>query len=136
MIVCGIELTASEARLFVLKGTKSMFLHVEVSPSKLVLEDDEKPKEVKAFQEAIYTFLRENRVERIAIKKRGKRGQYAGSPVSFKLEGLVQLYPECDVRLVSPQTISAAKRKHTPEAPQDIKDFQQVAFETAFAALD
>ena len=136
MIVCGMELTASEARLFILKGTKSAFSHVEVNPSKLVLDNDEKPKEVKAFQEAIYAFLRENQIERIAIKKRAKRGQYASSPVSFKLEGLVQLYPECDVRLVSPQTISAAKRKHAPVAPQDIKDFQLVAFETAFTALD
>ncbi len=136
MIVCGIELATSEARLVVLKGTKPTYSHVEISPPQIVLADDEKPGEVKAFQDAVYAFLRENKVERIAIKKRGKRGQYAGSPVSFKLEGLIQLYPEGDVILVSPQTISAAKRKHTPVAPKSINDSQQVAFETAFTALD
>ena len=136
MIVCGIELTATEARLSVLEGTKSAFSSLGAGPAKLVLENDEKPKEVKAFQDAIYAFFRENRIERVAIKKRAKRGQYASSPVSFKLEGLIQLYPDCDVRLVSPQTISAAKRKHAPEAPKDMEDDQQVAFETAFAALD
>ena len=135
MIVCGIEMTASEARLVVLKGTKSTYSYVGASPPKLVLADDEKPEEVKAFLDAVHAFLRENQVERVAIKKRAKRGQYAGSPVSFKLEGLVQLYPGCDVKLVSPQTISAAKRKKTPLAPQDIDECQQVAFETAFAAL-
>ncbi len=136
MIVCGIEVTASEARLVILKGTKSTYSHVGASPSKLVLADDEKPEEVKAFQDAIFAFLRENKIERIAIKKRAKRGQYAGSPVSFKLECLIQLYPGCDVVLVSPQTISAAKRKHAPAAPEEIIDDQQTAFETAFTTLD
>ncbi len=136
MIVCGIEVTASEARLVVLKGTKASYSHLGASPAQLPLENDEKPAEVKAFMDAIHAFLRDNKVERVAIKKRAKRGQYAGSPVSFKMEGLIQLYSECDIVLVSPQTISAAKRKQSPVAPDDISDDQQVAFETAFTKLD
>lgn len=136
MIVCGIELAASEARFVVLDGTKAAYSHVPAAPAKIVLADDENPEEVKAFKEAIYAFLRENHVEQVAIKKRGKRGEFTGGPVSFKLEGLVQLYPECGVVLVSPQTISAAKRNHAPVAPQCINKYQHTAFETAFAALE
>lgn len=136
MIVCGIELSTSEARLIVLDGTKDSYSHVPSSPPKVVLADDENPMEVKAFEEAVFAFFRENHVERIVIKKRGKRGEYAGGPVSFKLEGLIQLYPECDVLLLSPQTISAAKRKHSPAAPQCINKYQHTAFETAFAGLE
>ena len=135
MIVCGMEMTASEARLFILDGTKASFSHVAVNPPKLVLADDENPEEVKAFQAAIYAFLRENGVAQVAIKKRGKRGDYAGGPVSFKLEAMVQLYPTCPVVLVSPQSIAAAKRNHPPSAPQGIHSYQQAAFETAFTAL-
>ncbi len=136
MIVCGIELAASEARLVVLDGTRDTFSHVSTAPPKIVLADDENPVEVKAFKEAMYAFLRENHVEQVAIKKRGKRREYAGGPVSFKLEGLIQLYPECSVVLVSPQTISAAKRNHAPVAPQCINKYQYTAFETAFAGLE
>jgi len=136
MIVCGIELAASEARLVVLEGTKKDFVHVGTATRKIPLPDDENQTELKAFRETVYAFLRENRVARVAIKKRGKRGDYAGGPVSFKLEGVIQLYPDCDVVLVSPQTISAAKRKHTPTSPEDTLKYQQVAFETAFSGLD
>jgi len=136
MIVCGIELAASEARLVILDGAKAAYSHVEVTPPKIILADDENQEEVKAFKDAMYAFLRENHVQKVAIKERGKRGKYAGGPVSFKLEGLVQLYPECGVVLVSPQTISAAKRNHAPVAPQRISKYQQTSFETAFAALD
>jgi len=135
MIVCGIELAASEARLVVLDGTRTTYSHVSTAPPKIVLADDENPEEVKAFKEAIYAFLHENHVERVAIKKRGKRGEYAGGPISFKLEGLIQLYPECDVVLVPPQTISAARRNHSPVPPQCINKYQHTDFETAFAGL-
>ena len=136
MIICGIELAASEARLVLLDGTRAAYSHVAVVPPKIVLADDENPDEVKAFKEAMYAFLRENHVEQIAIKKRSKRGDFVGGPVSFKLEGLVQLYPECDVVLISAQTISAAKRNHAPVAPQCINKYQHTAFETAFAGLE
>lgn len=91
MIICGIGLYASEARLIVLEGTKTEYSHVPTAPPKIVLANDERPEEVKAFKDAMYAFLRENHVEQIAIKKRGTRGEYADGPVSFKLEGLVQL---------------------------------------------
>jgi len=136
MIICGIELAASEARLAILDGTRATYSHVAAKPPKIVFQDDGNPGEVKAFQANVFAFLRENHIERVAIKKRAKRGEYAGGPVSFKLEGLIQLHRECEVVLVSPQTISAAKRKHTPVPPDTLRKYQRAAFETAFAAID
>jgi hypothetical protein len=136
MIVCGIELAASEARLVILDGTKEDYVHVETGTRRIGLPNDEIQDEVKAFRETVYAFLRENRVGRVTIKKRGKRGDYAGGPVSFKLEGVFQLYPDCDVILLPPQTISATKRSHIASSPEDIRKYQQVAFETAFTGLD
>ena len=69
MIVCGIEMAASEARLVLLDGIKSDFHHINVEPRKLKIADDETAGEVRAFRDTLYTFLRENKVEIIAIKK-------------------------------------------------------------------
>jgi hypothetical protein len=74
MIICGIELAASEARLVLLKGEKSDFTHIDVEPRKLVLTNDEDPGEVKAFHNSLFAFFRENSVSLVAIKKEVKKG--------------------------------------------------------------
>ncbi len=135
MATCGIEMSGSEARLVLLDGKKLSFSHVDVKPKKMKLTDDENPDEVQAFRNLIFAFFRENNVACIAIKKRGKKGDYSGGPVGFKIEGIVQLYEECSVRLVAPQTISAAQKKHSPEKPETLLKYQYNAFETAFCEL-
>jgi hypothetical protein len=135
MIVCGIEMAASEARLVLLDGNKSDFHHVNVDPRKLKIADDENADEVRAFRDTLYTFFRKNKVEIIAIKKRGKKGEYAGGPIGFKLEAVAQLYEECPIVLIAPATISARMKKHTTDTPATLKKYQHSAFQTAFSAL-
>lgn len=135
MIVCGIEIKASETRLVLLNGTKASYAVINVRPRKLELPDDEKPDEVRAFRDALYAFFRENGVEVVAIKKRSKSGEYAGGAVGFKLEGIAQLYADCRITLCAPQTISAALRNHPTTIPSDLPKYQHVAFETAYAIL-
>ena len=135
MIVCGIEMAASEARLVLLDGNKSNFHHINVEPRKLKIADDENADEVRAFRDTLYTFLRKNKVEIIAIKKRGKKGDYAGGPIGFKLEAIVQLYEECPIVLIAPATISVRIKKHTAGTPTTLKKYQYSAFQTAFSAL-
>jgi hypothetical protein len=106
-----------------------------VRPRKIVLSDDEKPVEVRAFRDSLYAFLRENGIELVAIKKRGKTGDYAGSPVSFKLEAITQLYTDCRIVLIASQTIAATLRNHPTSLPQDLPKYQQSAFEVAYTAL-
>ena len=62
MIVCGIEMAASEARLVLLDGSKSDFTHINAKPQKLVLTDDTNAEDVRAFRDDLYAFFRENRV--------------------------------------------------------------------------
>jgi hypothetical protein len=135
MITCGIEMSGSEARLVLLSGTKSSFRHVDVEPRKLILADDENADEVKAFRNSLFAFFRENNVALVAIKKRGKRGDYAGGSVSFKIEGIAQLYEGCPVQLVPAQTIAAAHRMHVPSTPTTLTKYQHAAFKTAFGVL-
>ena len=135
MIVCGIEMAASEARLVLLGGNKSNFHHIDVKTRKLKIADDENADEVRAFRNALYTFIRENKVEIIAIKKRGKKGDYAGGPIGFKLEAITQLYEGCPIVLIAPATISARMKKHTAETPTTLKKYQYSAFQTALSSL-
>mgnify|MGYP002630647169 FL=1 len=135
MTTCGIEMFGSEARLVLLNGDKSSFSHVDVKPKKLKLTDDENPEEVRAFRDSIFAFFRENNVTIIAIKKRGKKGDYSGGPVGFKLEGIIQLYEDCPARLMAPQTISATQKKDSPDKPDTLLKYQHNAFETAYSVL-
>jgi len=135
MIICGIEMSGSEAKLVLLDGVKTSFSHIDIQPRKIKLTDDENPDEVKTFRDLMFTFFRENNVALVVIKKRGKKGDYSGGPIGFKLEGLIQLYEECQVTLLAPQTISAAQKKHSPRKPVNLKKYQYPAFDTAFCAL-
>jgi hypothetical protein len=135
MKVCGIEMAASEARLVLLDGDKSDFHHINVGLRKLKISDDENVDEIRAFRDTLYTFFRENKVEIVAIKKRGKKGDYAGGPIGFKLEAITQLYEECPIVLIAPATISVRIKKHTTSTPATLKKYQYSAFQTAFSAL-
>ncbi|MGI9570950.1 MAG: DUF3010 family protein [Desulfobulbia bacterium] len=135
MTICGIELSASEARLVLLEDKKDDLTIVDTKPRKIKLNDEADQNEVKAFRDTIFAFFRENQVTVIAIKKRGKKGAFSGGSVGFKLEGIIQLYDECPVILVSPQTISAAKKRYEYTIPKEIMKYQHIAFETAFTKL-
>ena len=135
MIACGIEMASSEARLVLLDGNKSNFQHIDVEPRKLKISDDENADEVRAFRDTLYTFLRENKVEIVSIKKRGKKGDYAGGPIGFKLEAITQLYDECPIVLVAPATISVRIKKYSYGTPATLKKYQYSAFQTAFCTL-
>jgi hypothetical protein len=51
------------------------------------------------------------------------------------MEGIIQLYEDCAVKLIAPQTISAAIKKHSPDKPDTLRKYQYNAFEAAFSML-
>ena len=134
MIVCGIEMAGSEARLVLLDGTKGGFIHRNIEPKKLTLANHENGLELRAFRDSLYAFLRENQVELVVIKKRNGKGGFAGGPVGFKMEAIAQL-AESQISLLSPQTISASLRRNAPVQPASILNYQKTAFEAAFCGL-
>jgi len=135
MIVCGMEIAASESRLVLLIGNKSDFHHIDVKPRKIKIADDENAEEVRAFRDSLFAFIRENNVDMVAIKKRGKKGEYAGGPIGFKLEAIAQLYEECPVSLIAARTIAVNINKHALQIPDTLLKYQYAAFQTAFTVL-
>ncbi|MBC3338445.1 DUF3010 family protein [Pseudomonas proteolytica] len=132
MTLCGIEIKGSEAIIAVAAPDLT---HVTMATKKIALEDDDEAANVKAFASQVAAFVRDNGITRIAIKRRSKKGEFAGGPTTFKIEGVLQLLDGVEVTLLSPQTINAQYKKHNFELPATLNKYQHEAFKTACSAL-
>ena len=135
MNICGIEIKGSEAIIAVASLDGSTLSHAALATKKIALEDDEDAASVKLFAAQVASFVRENSIDRIAIKKRSKKGEFAGGPTTFKIEGVLQLLDGCEVTLLSPQTITAQAKKHAFELPATLNKYQHEAYKAACSAL-
>ncbi|MFJ4372334.1 DUF3010 family protein [Pseudomonas japonica] len=135
MTICGIELKGSEALLAVASLEAGQPVHLATTIKKIGLDDDEDAAQVRAFAARIQAFVGEHGITHLAIKKRSKKGDFAGGPVTFKLEGLLQLLDGCEVHLVSPQTITAQGKKHDLTPPAALNKYQHEAWKSACALL-
>ncbi|WP_072679371.1 DUF3010 family protein [Arcobacter sp. LA11] len=129
MKICGIELKSNNVILVLVDDKEFIDLKIK----KLVLEDDENQEEIRKFCNEFLLFLEQNQVEKIVIKKRAKKGNFSGGAVTFKIEGLIQLNPLCEVDLVSPQSISSFEKKNIIEFPSSLKKYQEQAYLTAYS---
>ncbi len=135
MKTCGIEIKGSEAIIAVASLDNQALAHVALATKKIALEDDDDAANVKAFASQVKAFVQANGIERIAIKKRSKKGEFAGGPTTFKIEGVFQLLDGVEVTLLSPQTISAQNKKHNVELPASLNKYQHEAYKAACLAL-
>jgi hypothetical protein len=135
MKTCGVEIKASEAIFALASLDGSAVTHVPLTLKKLALEDDEVVANVRAFAAQATAFVAEHGIQRLAIKKRSKKGEFAGGPTTFKIEGILQLLEGCESVLVSPQTISAQAKKLGSELPASLNKYQHEAFKAACAVL-
>ncbi len=93
--------------------------------------------QVKQFRDQINIAFDTIKPDRIAICKRNEngKGMMAPSPVSFKLEGIIQLYEKIEVEFVAPQTTKAFLKKSTCSIIPS-KKYQQDAFDVAYYLLN
>ncbi|QIH11390.1 MULTISPECIES: DUF3010 family protein [unclassified Pseudomonas] len=135
MSICGIEIKGSEA-IFALASLQGGTLeHQAIAVKKIALEDDDEAANVRTFAAQVRDFVRKQGITRIAIKKRSKKGEFAGGPTTFKIEGVFQLLENCEVTLLSPQTLTAQHKKHGYELPASLNKYQHEAYKAACAAL-
>jgi len=127
MKICGIDLKASNMILVVLDDKK----FIDLKTKKITLENDENQNDIRSFCNDFLLFLEQNEIEKVFIKKRAKKGNFAGGAVTFKMEGLIQLNPLCEVELISSQTISSFEKKNQIDFPETLKKYQEQAFLTA-----
>ncbi|CAI3790179.1 hypothetical protein AHFPHNDE_03898 [Pseudomonas sp. MM227] len=134
MKIVGVEIKGSEAIFAVVEYDGADLAHLPTSLKKIALEDDDIAANVRQFREQVAAFVGDNGLKMLAIKKRGKKGEFAGGPTTFKIEGVLQLLEGCEAVLVSPQTISAQAKK-LAELPGSLNKYQHEAYKAACAVL-
>ena len=135
MRTCGIELASHDAIIVVMDGDRSCWTLVNVEPRKITIPDDEDGANIRAFKDAFHAFVRQHDIGRVVIKKRAKKGKFAGGPTSFKMEGLIQLEDSCEVVLTAPQSVAKVKKTHQEQVPSELMQYQTEAFYTALSGL-
>jgi hypothetical protein len=124
MKICGIEIKSNYAILSVVEEGNYLDLKIK----KLILEDDEVQINIINFQENLEQFLKENQIDKIIIKKRSKKGNFAGGAITFKIETMIQLNGICEVGFVSPQALSKFEKKSEINYPQNLNKYQEQSY--------
>lgn len=135
MFICGVEIKGSEAIFAVAQRLGGEWMHVATETKRIALADDDEAENVRSFSDLVGGFLRDNKLSQVAVKKRGKKGEFVGGATTFKIEGVFQLIRECTVQLVHVSTIAAQDRKYPFPTPATLNKYQIEAFRTACAAL-
>jgi len=130
MRICGIDLKANNTILSVIDTDEEddILVYIDMKVKKITLDDDESQLNIREYCNDLLVFLKQNKIEKIVIKKRAKKGNFAGGPVTFKMEGLIQLNPHCEVELISSQSIGAYQKKNEVEFPSQLKKYQEQAY--------
>jgi hypothetical protein len=137
MLICGVELSGSDAVVCLLDMGKGQFTLPESKTRKLTLKKNHTREDLQQFQASFAEFLTEHDVKKVAIKERMQKGKFAGGAISFKLEAAIQLMlsPGVEVALLSSAQIKstlAANPLPVPFADTGLKVFQETAFIAAY----
>ena len=136
MKVCGIELKSNYTILTLIDYSSDDIIdYIDLKIKKIVLENDENKDSISKYFNDINTFFKDNKVEKIVIKKRSKKGAFSGGAVTFKMEALIQLYSESTVELISSQSINSYDKKNEIQFPKELKKYQEQSYLTILCYL-
>jgi hypothetical protein len=137
MVICGVELSGSDAVVCLLNLDAGQFTLPESKVRKLSLKKNHTREDLQQFQASFAEFVAEHGVKKVAIKERMPKGKFAGGAISFKLEAAIQLMSGLDVEvsLLPPALIKStlgANPLPIPFAETGLKVFQETAFIAAY----
>lgn len=137
MLICGVELSGSDAVVCLLNKDMGQFSLPESKIRKITLKKNHTREDLQDFQASFAEFVVENGVKKVAIKERMPKGKFAGGAISFKLEAAIQLMSAAgvEVSLLSPATIKSTLASNplpVPFTETGLKVFQETAFIAAY----
>lgn len=111
----GIEIAGRKVVLVALSKSGETIENCTGGYKPIVLEDDNIHSNVILFRNTLYATIDGYDPEVVLIRARNPKGKgiHAPSPISFKVEGIIQSYEKCAVHLVAPQTVAAFFKKNT-----------------------
>lgn len=128
MKICGIELKSNNAIVSVIENSPEKIDYINTKIKKFTLENDEDLQSIMKFKDEIELFLQENSINKIALKKRAKKGTFAGGAVTFKSEAIIQLNSVCEVTFVTSQAISKYTKINEVPFPSELNKYQEQAY--------
>ena len=128
MKICGIGLKSNNAIFSVVEYLNDEINFVQTKTKKVILENDEDINSILKYKNEIESFLSENKIEKIALKKRAKKGTFAGGAVTFKSEAIIQLNRICEVQFITSQAITKYTKKNEPILPKELNKYQEQAY--------
>jgi len=128
MNICGIELKSNNVILSIIEHEESTVTYINTKIKKLILDDDENKNSLLKLQDEIDQFLENNNIDKIALKKRAKKGNFAGGAVTFKIESIIQLNTICEVSFVTSQAITKFTKNNEVTMPSEINKYQEQAY--------
>lgn len=135
MKVLGISIEANKAIFSALeKDANQVTTEISSSPKKLELKDHLDSAEVRSFLSELHTFLSKEPFDKVGIITRGTKGRFAASPISFKIEGLIQIFPNMKIEFVAPATLRAFYKKNE-NTVEPKYSYQKDACDLAFFLL-
>ena len=111
---CGIDISARRAIFVFLRQTAETIEDVTGKQTQIKIDDEDDPGEVRHFCRCAHAIFDRRKPDRIAIVQRKKIGNFASGGTTFKLEGLLQLYPQTDVTIVPPVLLRQFSKDHRP----------------------
>ncbi|CAA9199457.1 DUF3010 family protein [Flavobacterium collinsii] len=121
MKVLGIEIKGREVRIIALEENSSGQINDITGGYKPIkLEDDEIAQNVILFRKSLHATFESFNPDIITIRWRNPKPakfdqsekNLSASPISFKIEGIIQSFESADVRLIKPQTSTAFIKKN------------------------
>ena len=131
MKICGIELKSNNAILSIIDSSNEEINYIDTKLKKIILDNDEDKRSLLSFKNEIDNFLDKNQVEKVIIKKRAKKGTFAGGVITFKMEGIIQLNSICEVEFISSQAIGKYTKKNDIEFPASLNKYQEQSYLSA-----
>ena len=111
MVVLGVMLKGSAARLLALSGRQADHTLVKSRVNKIELPKNPSKDDVDTFVQAFKSFCAVNAVDLVAVNRRATSGQGAGGAGTFIAEGVLLAISPCPVDFFHPATIKATDRK-------------------------
>ncbi len=133
MKTIGIQIKSTEAIIVVIEKDEAGNIWQTDESAKYSIDDATKPSQVRQFRDQINAAFDSIGALRIGIVARNAngKGDRSPSPISFKLEGIIQLYDTVDVEQVWKQTTNAFFKKNTKTGKSKNK-YQEDAYDVAY----
>jgi hypothetical protein len=139
MKVCGVDLTGNDAVVCLMSLTDGLYNLPECRAKRLSISNADDVEQLRKFQFDFVKLMEDYQVDHVVIRERMKKGKFAGGSVGFKLEAAIQLAEQLSVTLMTPSAIKEvmkSSRVNMDFNDTGLKQFQETAFNTAFAYLD